>query len=206
VIGGFLATTWWYRYRGTRAGLMTAISGYSTAAVIGGLGVGVGLPLLAVLGQAASLSFYSAPWITLPAIVGTTIAVLTLRWWGSRMTVPSAKFITMAAAVGFAIAAFALIAVYFIRNSGVPLFIIALGFFALSWLERSPLLAGISTTFFGGVLLANLYHMENMFHRAGLYDAYTGERQSALANLLLPGLILIIGGVVALLQSRRRRV
>jgi hypothetical protein len=69
VIGGFLATIWWYRYRGTRAGLMTAISGYSTAAVIGGLGVGVGLPLPAVLGQAASPSFYSAPWITLPAIV-----------------------------------------------------------------------------------------------------------------------------------------
>jgi hypothetical protein len=208
VIGGFLATIWWYRYRGTRAGLMTAISGYSTAAVIGGLGVGVGLPSLAALGQAASLSFYSTPWITLPALAFTTIAALTPLWWGSKMTVPGAKFTTMAAAIGFAIADFALVANYFTyRSSGVPLFIIALGFFVLSWLERSPLLAGISTMFFAGVLLANLYNMENMFSLAGLYDTtYTGERQSAFANFLLPGLILVVGGVVTLSRGRRRRV
>jgi hypothetical protein len=93
-----------------------------------------------------------------------------------------------------------------VGSSGVPFFIIALGFFALSWVERSPLLAGISTTFFGGALLANLYNMKNMFYRTVVYNAQAGEWQSAFANFLLPGLILVVGGVVALFRGRRRRL
>jgi hypothetical protein len=73
----------------------------------------------------------------------------------------------------------------------------------LAWLERSIRRTVISTLFAASALPANRYNRENLFYRFGLLDSFSDERLSAVANFALPALILLIGGVVALLFRRR---
>jgi hypothetical protein len=82
------------------------------------------------------------------------------------------------------------------------LFVIATGLLALAWVERSRLAGVIAVLFLGAALLANLYDMENVWHR---WFGYPDNSVAvAFDNLLLPGLVLVAGGVVALIAARTR--
>jgi hypothetical protein len=200
---GVRATVWWYHHRGAKGGLVTATTGYSIASIAAGVGLGIVLPLLLLAGDVISVSFYSTPEVTVPALVITTSAASALLWQASRMTGTKAAFAT-GAGITFATIAFALLSVYFVYGSPrVALLVIALGFLVLAWLERSVRLAVVATLFTASALIANLYNMENMCYRAGLLRPYGDQRLSELANFALPALILLAGGTIALRYRER---
>jgi hypothetical protein len=67
----------------------------------------------------------------------------------------------------------------------------------LAWMERSPLCGTVVVLFTGAALLANLYNIEN------LLPYTTNQLLVTCYDLLLPGLVLIIGGIIALVADRR---
>jgi hypothetical protein len=82
-----------------------------------------------------------------------------------------------------------------------PFVIVAAGLLVLAWIERSLLLAVIAAVYSGAAVLASLYNVSNMITRLGwnLPLAYT-----ALPNVLLPALVLILGAAAALAASRHQ--
>lgn len=83
-----------------------------------------------------------------------------------------------------------------------PLLLVALVLVVLAWTERSPALAAIAALYLALALVANLYDLENLGYALGL----PGDgRLSLLPNLLLPGLLLLGAGGVALVHRRVAR-
>jgi hypothetical protein len=79
---------------------------------------------------------------------------------------------------------------------------IALGLLALAWLERSVGLAVIAVAYSGAALIAMLYDVDNLVYRLGWYPPI---HYYAWPNVLLPALVLLVGGGVAALASARSR-
>jgi len=90
----------------------------------------------------------------------------------------------------------------FIRGT-FPLVIIALGFWMLAWAERSWALLAIVAVYTASALLASLYNIENVLFRLGWHPAGSQWRLTALPNVLLPALVLLIAGAGAFLVQRR---
>jgi len=84
-----------------------------------------------------------------------------------------------------------------------PLMIISIGLLALAWSERSWLCTTIAVLFTAAAVLANLYDMEDVFTRFG-QSIYRPGQLVVFDNLLLPGAVLVLGGVVGWLVTRRR--
>lgn len=83
------------------------------------------------------------------------------------------------------------------RNSYGALLIIAVGLLALSLVERGRTCLSVAVLFTAAALLANLVGMRSVLHWLGVQ--VTGPWSSvgtAFANLLLPGAILLAGGLV----------
>jgi hypothetical protein len=76
-----------------------------------------------------------------------------------------------------------------------PLLVIAIGLIALAVTERSRAFLTFVVGFLGLALLSCLYDVSNLFERLGLGSTWNGNNE-ALPNLILPGLYLLIGGVV----------
>jgi hypothetical protein len=76
-----------------------------------------------------------------------------------------------------------------------PLLVIAIGLLALAITERSRAFLLFVAGFFGLALLSCLYDVSNLFVRLGIGSTWNGSTE-ALPNLILPGLYLLIGGVV----------
>jgi hypothetical protein len=78
------------------------------------------------------------------------------------------------------------------------LLVIAPGLLGLAWMERSALCGTVAVLFTGASLMANLYNIEN------LLPYTTNQTLVTFYDLLLPGLVLIVGGIVALTREIRR--
>jgi hypothetical protein len=76
-----------------------------------------------------------------------------------------------------------------------PLLVIAIGLMALAITERSRAFLIYVVGFLGIALLSCLYDVSNLFVRLGIGSTWNGNTE-ALPNLILPGLYLLIGGVV----------
>jgi hypothetical protein len=76
-----------------------------------------------------------------------------------------------------------------------PLLVIAIGLIALAITERSRAFLLYVVGFLGLALLSCLYDVSNLFVRLGIGSTWNGNIE-ALPNLILPGLYLLIGGVV----------
>lgn len=76
-----------------------------------------------------------------------------------------------------------------------PLLVIAIGLIALAITERSRAFLIYVVGFLGLALLSCLYDVSNLFVRLGIGSTWNGNIE-ALPNLILPGLYLLIGGVV----------
>jgi hypothetical protein len=76
-----------------------------------------------------------------------------------------------------------------------PLLVITFGLLALAITERSRAFLIFVVGFLGLALLSCLYDVSNLFVRLGVGSTWNGNTE-ALPNLILPGLYLLVGGVV----------
>ena len=87
----------------------------------------------------------------------------------------------------------------------LPLLIIAAALWVLARAERSAALAVIAAVFTGTALLASLYNIVNILYRLGWRPTGAQWRLTALPDVLLPALVLIVSGAGAYLMQRHRR-
>lgn len=91
----------------------------------------------------------------------------------------------------------------FWRRGTSALVVIALGFCALSLLERDRPFMVFVVGFLALALLACLYNMINVFYRLGIAAPFRGNN-STLPNLIVPAVYLIVGGFAFFLARGRR--
>jgi hypothetical protein len=84
-----------------------------------------------------------------------------------------------------------------------PFVLIGLGLCFLAWAERSLGLAAIAAVYLALALLASLYDIENIFYNWFGWTLTVTE--SALPNVLLPAVVLLLSGTGAWVVQRRNR-
>lgn len=186
-IAGMLVTLAWYRWRARRIGLLPR-TGTFLLAMLAALIVPLVVPQL--LGYVLPvLGLYSAAtlWIGIGLFVaGATAGVLASRGRLPRWPGLIAGGIVMLVGAG-------MIAQMSTTHGFTGLLVIAVGVLALAWMERSPLCSVIAGLFAATALLANLYNMENIAIR--LFGSAGNQYLVTLSDVLLPGLVLLIGAV-----------
>ncbi|WP_328455942.1 hypothetical protein [Amycolatopsis sp. NBC_00438] len=206
VVGGFLATACWYLCRGSRYGVRTPIRAYLAVGFIGVVAISFGMPVVESFAYRVGRSPYAQPSFAVPVVLIATAVLGGLLWVRSTLTGRVARgAATVAAMLSGLVALGALDLLFAPVRPYAPLVTIALGLVGLAWLERSRLLGVISGLFAAATLLANLYNMQNVFFHLGVFARYEGEATHAFTNTLLPGLILVVGGVVAWFHERGAR-
>ncbi|HEX5117706.1 MAG TPA: hypothetical protein VFW65_21140 [Pseudonocardiaceae bacterium] len=189
---GALATLAWYRWRGVRTGLRVRTGAYlvgMAAALVIMLGV---VPLadswsLRLLNNEAAALWVSAGVF----VVGLAIAAIGRRF----------VWVVAVGAVIAVLAAGNVAGLAPLHGFG-GLLVIGVGLLGLAWSERSVGAAVVAALFTATAMLANLYDMENIFSR--LFGGFTdNETTIAFQSLVVPALVLLIGGVVALVSGRK---
>jgi hypothetical protein len=201
IVLGFVATAWWYRRRALRVGVETDTTGYLVAAGAALTGFLLGMPVLDAL--AADTSLYSTPGVNLPILIGSAAGAAAALLWATRATrsVPG-RAAGLCVGVLLATMAFSALGVYLFIRGYAALLVIAAGLLALARLERSILLGAVGLVFTGGALLVNLYNIANLYYRLGWYTDRAQPQVAVWQDLLLPAVILIVGGVLAVLSGR----
>ncbi|HKN98968.1 MAG TPA: hypothetical protein VJX10_17745, partial [Pseudonocardiaceae bacterium] len=188
---GALATLAWYRWRGDRTGLRVRTLPYLlylAAALLVMLGV---VPLA----TAWSLLLLAGGPLALWVSAGVFVLGLVIAAIGRKVT-----WIVAVGAVIAVLAAGNVAAAAPLHGFG-GLLVIGIGLLGLAWAERSVGCAVVAVLFTAAALLANLYDMENIFYQVfGFTDDLT---VIAFYSLVVPALVLLVGGVVALLGGRR---
>ena len=191
----------------TRSG---TVSGGSTpgprileSGLLGGLGL---------MRTARGLPYY---WLG-AMLLGITASVLWYRWRGNRvgLRTPARGYLI----TGLIIVALALLVPLAGRGGGFgllimpgdlvirgtfPLVLIGLGLCSLAWAERSVGLAIIAAVYLALSLVASLYDLENLYYYA--FGSGISPDESALPNVLLPALVLLLSGAGAWVVQRRQR-
>jgi hypothetical protein len=203
IIGGLWLTGWWYRNRARRQGVETDIRVSTAATVAALLGFLVWEPLFSTLLSEMFDDFqgsYSTPAVNLPILFGSAALAMAAGAWSIRRS-GWPRTAGVAVTAFLATVAFGALGAYLIRGYAA-LVIIAAALLMLAWAERSVLLATIGGLFTALALLVNLYTVGNVFNRLGwghTWDARVG----ALQSMLLPGIVLVVGGAVAVVRQRR---
>lgn len=205
IVGGLWLTGLWYRQRALRRGVETDVKTTTAAAVAALVGFLVWQPLFTTLLFEAFhdyLGAYSTPAVNLPILFGCTAVAAAAALWGGRRT-GWVRAAAVAVAAFLATVAFGALSAYF-HGGYAALVIIGIALLALAWAERSVLLTVIGGVFTVLAVLINLNFddVRDIFYR--LHWGYSGSEQlNALQTLLLPGVILLVGGVAALVGNRR---
>lgn len=198
VVLGFVVTAWWYRRRAQRIGVETDSRAYLVAAGAAFAGFLVGVPLLESVVNPRN-TLYSTPDVNLPIMIGSAALAAAVLFLATRQARGRAER-TVGLFVGMALAtvAFSALGVYMIYGFAA-LLVIAAALLTLAWLERSVLLGIIGVVYSAAALFSNLYDLGNPFSRLG-WDA--GYHQGYVFQLLvLPGAVLILGGIVVALAG-----
>jgi hypothetical protein len=146
------------------------------------------------------VGWYSTPALNLPVLFGSAALAAVAGLWSRRRT-GWARTAGVACAAFFATVAFGALGVYLVLGHAA-LVIIAAALLMLAWAERSVLLTIVGVVFAGTALWVNLYEMQDFFYRLG----WTGDwdsRVSALQTVLVPCVVLLAGGVAAVVGNRR---
>jgi hypothetical protein len=85
------------------------------------------------------------------------------------------------------------------------LIVIAVVLGVLAFMERRLSFSLFVVGFLGLAILSTLYNVSNLFSQLGIGGSWNG-RDQGLPNLILPGLYLLVGGVVFWLVNRRARL
>lgn len=203
IIGGLWLTTWWYRRRARRHGVETDVRVPAAAAVAALVGFLMWQPLFGILLHELFDDYfgaYSTPAVNLPILFGSAAGAAAAGLWSTRRT-GWTRTAGVAVAAFLATVFFGAVGAYLIRGYAA-LVIIAAALLVLAWVERSVLLAVVGGLFTATALLVNLYDMQNVFYRLG-WQAGWNDQASTLQVMLLPGLILVAGGVTAVVMDRR---
>jgi hypothetical protein len=196
LLAGFAVTTWWYRRRAEQTGVETDIRGYLITAGAALAGLVFGVPVLEAT-AAPRNTLYSTPEINLPILIISAVASAVVFFVGTRWK--KLRELSLLLGTLLATVAFAAVGVYMIKGL-TALMIIAAALLFLAWIERSVLLGVIGVLFSAAALHANLEGLSQFFGR-GL--GYVDGRLIVLQDLALPAGVLIVGGVLALVQSKR---
>lgn len=191
VVIGTLITLAWYRWRAVRVGLQPRTGIYLLYVLAGIVVCVVPLPLLVgLLGMSNGGVWFGAGVFVLGAIVGTLCS--RGRSVGMRIGLVAGVLLMLLAANQVAFVASI--------QGYAGLLVIAAGMIGLAWMERSALCTTVAVLFTAAALLTNLYTLTNLF-------AVTALSSSALlvtfVDLVLPALVLLAGGVMALVVGRR---
>jgi hypothetical protein len=205
IVGGMAATSWWYRRRARLLGIETdiRIPFAATGAVLAGIllwqpaleefaaRVGRGIPL------------YSAPWLNLPILFGSAVlATAALAWTFRPQRTDRQRVAGVFAGVLLASLTFATVSVYLIKGFAA-LIAVAVALLVLARWERSVLLAVVGSLFAIVSIPANHWIWEwdpgYVFAELGWSGTWEDGQLFALQNLLVPGLVLLVGGAVAAL-------
>jgi hypothetical protein len=149
-------------------------------------------------------------------LLGIAATVLWYRWRGNRvgLRTPARGYLI----AGLIIVALALLIPLAGRGGAVglpimpgdlvirgtfPFVLIGLGLCFLAWAERSVGLTVIAVVYLALALLASLYDIENVFYN--WFGWTLSPTASALPNVLLPALVLLLSGAGAWVVQRRQR-
>jgi ornithine cyclodeaminase/alanine dehydrogenase-like protein (mu-crystallin family) len=165
------------------------------------------MPVLTTLVAETSIAkntLYSTPAVNLPILIGSAAGSAAVLFWATRPTRGrTAGAAGLVVGVLLATVAFSSVGVYMFIRGYAALLVIGAGLLALAWLERNVLLCVVGLVFSGTALLVNLYDTVNVYYRLGLNaDAMTQSQLLAFLDLLLPAVVLIVGGVLAALSGR----
>jgi hypothetical protein len=149
-------------------------------------------------------------------LLGIAATVLWYRWRGNRvgLRTPARGYLI----TGLIIVALALLIPLAGRGGGVgmlflpgdlvgrgtfPFVLIGLGLCFLAWAERSVGLSAIAAVYLALALLASLYDIQNVFYN--WFGVSLSPTASALPNVVLPALVLLLAGAGAWVVQRRNR-
>ncbi|OLF18902.1 hypothetical protein [Actinophytocola xanthii] len=207
IVGGLAATGWWYRHRARRHGVETSVAVPFAAAGAALFGLLIGDRLLTdVLTPEGSL--YSDPATNLPVLFGSAaLAALALAWALRPGRTERARSRGVAAGTLLAMIAFSALCVY-MHGGFAALLVIAVALLVLAAYERSTLLGVVAVVFTAVSVPANhslwYWNFPELFRNVGL-TWFPDTRIHALYTLLVPGLVLLVGGAVAALRGRGAR-
>lgn len=194
VVGGLWLTSWWYRRQARRRGVETDVRGAAAAAGAALFGLVLWEPLLSAVLRETVGNLRSAPAVNLPILFGS--AALSAAALVLARGRPAALF----AGAFLAAVAFGAIGVYLL-NGYAALLAIGVALLVLAWWERSGLLLAVALAFL--VASAPAIHGNAL----GLYGQTSSlgadPRRLAFFSVLAPGVVLLVGGVVAVLRNRR---
>jgi hypothetical protein len=203
IVGGLWLTTEWYRHRARGRGVETDVRVPTAAAVAALLGFIAWQPLFTTLLLELDDDYmgpYSTPAVNLPILFGSAALAVVAGLWGARRT-GWARTAGTAVAAFLATVAFGAVSAYF-HGGYTALVIIGIALLLLAWAERSVLLSVVGGVFTALALLINLDDVLQIFERLGWFYG-RNEQLTALRTLFVPGVILLAGGVVAVMWKRR---
>lgn len=200
IIGGLLLTAWWYRRHARRHGVEADVRGAAAAAGAALFGLVLWEPLLSdVWHDLADVSLRSTPEVNLPILFGSAALSATACYLAGRAT-GTRRTAATAAGAFLAAVAFGSIGVYLL-NGYAALLVIGAVLVGLAWWERSTVLLGVAVAFLA--VSAPSIHGNAL----GLYGQTTmlgdDPRPAAFFSVLAPAVVLLAGGVLAMIRNRR---
>jgi hypothetical protein len=198
LVVGTLLTVGWYQWRATRVGLQPRVLTHVLWVLAAVLVCALPVPYLTVWAFGLFHALSSAPllWTSIGVLVlGGLVAALGVR--GERSVM---RRVVLVIGVVLMLIGCSVIAGIANTHGFGALLVLSIAVLGIAWMERSVWCAIVAFAFTGAALLANLYNMENVFLG---YPASTFA--SVFVNLALPGVVLLVGGIVALLMGRSTR-
>jgi uncharacterized membrane protein len=205
IVLGLAATGWWYRRRAARLGVETDTRIAFVAAGAAFAGFLIWQPVLDTIAQhvGRGIRLYSAPWLNLPILFGSALlATAVLAWTVRPQRTDRQRWAGVFAGVLLASLTFACVGAYLLKGFSA-LLVIAAALLVLAWRERSALLAVVGTVFTIAAIPANHWlwnwDVPDLYARLGWEANWGDPRVYAVQSLLLPGLVLLVGGAAAAL-------
>ncbi|MGH3762601.1 hypothetical protein [Actinophytocola sp.] len=209
IVGGTAITGWWYRRRARRLGIETDTRWTFVAALAVLAGFLLWQPVLEQLAAnvGRGINLYSAPWLNLPILFGSAVlATAVLAWTFRPQRTDRQRAAGVFVGVLLASLTFATVGVYMIKGFSA-LLAIAVALLVLAWWERSIPLAVIGTLFTIASIPANHWlwdwDLDELYQWLGWASGRDDAQVYAVQSLLLPGLILVVGGAVTALTRAR---
>jgi hypothetical protein len=152
----------------------------------------------------------------LPALLFGAVATAAWYHWRGRRAGVEGRSAAAIGTAALAVAAFTIVSESPVGwhlwpitiGNMTPLLVIAVGLLALAALERGALLWVVAVLYAGAAGLCTTYNVENVLFDLG-WDPFVAhpdqDRFTALPRLLLPALVLLVGGGVAAVRALRAR-